>query len=524
MRNFLEILFKRQKEIFVIFACTVAFVLAGVYMTTPLYESEANVLVQVGREVTLPTMVMTQPLNVYFNRSEQVMSQIEILKSQALVERTVAGLSKSLFESADEKPESVLGWLRFAAKKLLGLPGRALRWVLEVVGFISPLTREQQLVLFMQSRIDVSRVRDSEVLKVTFRHENPEFARLFLEKYLENYLQASSAASGNPEVLGFFFKQAAQVGDELAQAERKLAAFRKEWNIYDLNYQKENAARELARITTELSAARMDAAILEGKLAALKKAPAVDIEGSIPAEMRNDQGMVELLKSLVQMKVRLNQMSENLGPAHPNILALTGEVARLRDNIRREITGVLRGQLAAVKNREKELVKEQREKADLVQRLDEKGIEMEVYERKRDLLSKAYMTYAEKHETTRINTVMDKEKITSVSIIQPPTMPYKPVLPKKALSLLVAACVGVLLGFMYAFVSEAMLNTITQPEQMRQLLDAPIVIFTSDVNSLLAKSSARSPAEAVRDAACRLAGRLKKFRIRPDGAGPSGRL
>ena len=44
-------------------------------------NSEATMLVRVGREATVPPTAMTQPLNVFYTRADQINSQIQILKA-----------------------------------------------------------------------------------------------------------------------------------------------------------------------------------------------------------------------------------------------------------------------------------------------------------------------------------------------------------------------------------------------------------------------------------------------------------
>ena len=101
MRNFLEVLFKNKHTMFLIFIISVLVALLGNIFATPVYESTAKVIVGMGREMALPTTVMNQPLNFYFNRDELVNTQMEILTSRQFIEQA---LETYAFTNSPGKP------------------------------------------------------------------------------------------------------------------------------------------------------------------------------------------------------------------------------------------------------------------------------------------------------------------------------------------------------------------------------------------------------------------------------------
>ena len=116
------------------------------------------------------------------------------------------------------------------------------------------------------------------------------------------------------------------------------------------------------------------------------------------------------------------------------------------------------------------------------QNLDEKGIELNQYERRVDQLKKDYQIYAEKQEILRIDHVMDQKRLTSVSIVQPPLMPFKPVSPRRGLNLLLGLFVGATLGITYAFTSEHFAGTVNHPEDLASQLGTTLVVSVPDLS------------------------------------------
>lgn len=491
MRGFLETIFKRRMAIFTIFAVSLCAALIGNYIATPQYQSEAKILVKVGREATLPTTAMTQPLNVFFNRGEQVNTQIQILESRYLVEQAIAALPPGALE--EKKPESLLDWVRASAKNIISAVTDSARFVLEAVHLVAPVTPEQRRILDFQNRIDVTRMKETDVIQITFTHPDPALAKLFLETYLRAYLQTSSMAMETPGSLDFFSSQTKEVRGELDKAQRQLIDFRRNWNIYDLTLQKEKTSQELSRIADEILKTDLDVNAAKGKLQDLETSPVADVETVLPAELRTDDAVVELLKSLVQLKVRMSQMTESLGVNHPSVVALRGEMASLRKSLSREVYGILKSQYDALERKKSDLLAQQADLRNTAQILDEKGIEMKGYEDQVDLLTKAFYTYSDKKETSRVNTVMDSERIGSVSVVQPPLSPFKPVSPKRLLNLFLGGLLGLALGVLYAFVMEQLAGTINSPEDMQALLDGTPTIFLPEREGFSPGMRSRAP-------------------------------
>jgi len=475
MRTLLEIFFKRRIEIRNIFVLSILVAIVANYIATPQYESEGKVLVKVGREASLPTTVMTQPLNVYFNRTEQVNTQIQILESRDLVEQALANVPKELLQPP--KPDSFLGWilaqLRAIPKGLVGIG----RYALETLQLIPTLTDEQRQILDFQRRVEVRRAKETEVIRITFTDPNPVLAQKFLEAYLNAYLHASSSAMDTPGSLTFFTNQTAGIQQELAKAQKKLIDFRKEWNIYDLNVQKEKTVQVLARLANDIVNSELDLAAAMGKYKELEKTPLANVENVLPTELREDQSIVEVLKNLVLLKVRYSQMIQSLGNGHPSVKAVEGEMNALRTSLHKEAVGILKSKSDTLERNVNALKKQLEGLQQMAQVLDSKGIEMKEYEDQVQLLTKTFYSYSDKSETSRVNADMDKERIGSVSLVQPPSEPIRPVSPKRLLNLFLGAALGLILGIAYAFGVEQLSGTINTVQELRSILNGAPVVF-----------------------------------------------
>ena len=90
---------------------------------------------------------------------------------------------------------------------------------------MNKLTKRQEMVLYFQKHIAVERMKDTDVLQVTFMHPNPEFAKKFLTEFLETFLKASATAMAYPGSMDFFSDQFRLTSGELGKSRRGNGCF-----------------------------------------------------------------------------------------------------------------------------------------------------------------------------------------------------------------------------------------------------------------------------------------------------------
>ncbi len=107
MRNIIELISRRFPTIVWITLVVFLVIAAATYLATPMYTSEAQITVPIGQESTLPTTALTAPLYVYITRAEQIQTQIEVLQSRNLIEKTIDELPDALFEPEEKRSRTV---------------------------------------------------------------------------------------------------------------------------------------------------------------------------------------------------------------------------------------------------------------------------------------------------------------------------------------------------------------------------------------------------------------------------------
>jgi uncharacterized protein involved in exopolysaccharide biosynthesis len=87
-----------------------------------------------------------------------------------------------------------------------------------------------------------------------------------------------------------------------------------------------------------------------------------------------------------------------------------------------------------------------------------------------------YKTYIQRNEEARIAENLNRQKIASISIIEPAVSNVKPARPRILLNLAAAVLLGAFLGLMAAFLRETFDDTYSTPEQVEKSLGVPVLL------------------------------------------------
>jgi len=449
----------------------------GSYIVSPQFESEAKLLISVGREGALPTTVMTQPLNVFLERKDQVNTQMQLLKGRFLVEETLKNLPQN-WKTVNMTPSSsLLDSSKDFFKEIIKSAMYGLKWLIETTGLVPTLTSEQHEVLSLLNLIEVERIKNTDVLRISYQHPNPFAAQDFLQAYLKTYMLTDIHTSSSNTAMEFFTKQMDSSLAELRRAEAELSRFRNQANIYDLTEQKKTISEEMASLYRQITDKNLQVGGLEQDLVEYRKTVDEQIEAGISTSLRNDPIILETLKTLISSKMRLTKEMKKLGGNNPKIIILHAELKGIRASLKEEVLSTMRSKIISLQEENGDLNRQLDALKKRTQGLDEQGINMKQLQRKVDLLRQSYMTYSEKQETSRINTILDRSKVNSVIVTQPPTMPIKPISPNRILNLLLSILAGAVFGFFYAMLREMLDSTVNSPEEMSRILGSKNQIF-----------------------------------------------
>jgi uncharacterized protein involved in exopolysaccharide biosynthesis len=495
LRDLLTIVFKRKRLIVTFFVTTVVIVTLGTFLMAPTYEASAAILVRkASAEVPLVPSESSQ-LIISQVTQEDLNSEAEILRSRAAIEDAL----RSIGVSESMRDDGPLTTARRELSILLG--GRRLSYL-------------EEMVLELQKRLEVEPLRKSNVLQVSYRHSDPEWAKKVVDALTKRYIAGRSELYRSPGAVGFFDEATKAAAARLAKAEQALETWSSEAGVSVLGLpgdsqalaaEKEATLRRLADFEKQLGEARVEVSQRTERVAALETELAKEPE-RLPSALRLNQDPTteELEKALVALQLKRDALIQDYLPTNRRVSDVDDQIRATKERL-----GAAEGRVASINKTELNAVHQELKtqllstEADLEgararyasleaqvaahrRRLDDlsqKGIATDALRREARAAEEAYMLYLKKHEEARISAAMD-QSIVNVSLAQPAELPLKPVAPKKLLNLALALVLGLTGGLGLAFATEYFDHSFTTGHDLEARLGIPLLGTIPDQDAL----------------------------------------
>jgi uncharacterized protein involved in exopolysaccharide biosynthesis len=496
MRDFLTVVFKRERLILSFFLTTVIVTALGTFLSAPNYEAMASILVKkASAEVPLVPKESSQ-LIISQVSEEDLNSEMTILKSRQAIEDTLRALR------VDE------------SKRHESLAARAWKAVASVLG-APRLSYFDEMVLQLEKTIEVRPIRKSNVLEVRYRHTDPEWATRVVQGLTEVYLARRAQVYQSPQAVAFFDEAMRKAAARLEKAEQALKAYSNEAGVsvlglagdpQSLAAEKTAVLQRLAGFETELSEARVQIQQQAERVTALEAQLAGEPERlRSPLRLNQDPTTEELERALVALQLKRDALVQDFTPENRQVRDVDQQIRTTEERLKtaeERVTSINRTEVNKVNQDLKAILLAAR--ADLrgararhdslqvqvashrrtLEQLDQKGFTIEGLRREAKAAEDAYMLYQKKHEEARISAAMDQQKIVNVSIAQPAQRPLRPVGPRKALSLLLGLLLGALGGLGLAFVTEYFDHSLTTGRDLEARVGIPLLGSIPDQASL----------------------------------------
>lgn len=467
LRDILTVLFKHKGKILAVFLGTVVTSAVGSFLMTPTYESQATIMVKMGREhMYRPEVGSTGPA-ISYDQNRIMESEIQILSSRDLTKGVLIKLGvEQLYPDLVENPPKSMTPLEAAIEE-------------------------------MQKNFSFSTVKDSNVIKIKFQHPGAEAAAQAVNQLTELLMEKHLKIFSNPQA-SFLEKQASAYQEKLELSQSRLQEFKRRNGLSSLQGEKQLLLEQRRDLDSSFKKVQNQKQGLLSKAESLKRQIA-DIPRQIPlASVSERQGVIDGLKANL-LELRLKEQ---------NLLTKFKDTSRLVTDIRNEIGTVenfLHEQEANMTDRvttgknpvyqelEIEILRTESELSSLttqieetkaqIQQLDGKLLRLDQLEKelgalqlKVDSDQSNYRMYLAKVEEAEVSEKMDQLKMANLSIIQPASVPTKPVKPKKALNILIGLVVGIVGGVTSAFVSSYLQEGYTRPEEAARDMGIPVLV------------------------------------------------
>ncbi len=443
-----------------------------VYSLTPIYRATATLLIE-SQQANVVSI--EEVYGIEGGQSEYYTTQFEILKSRRLAEKVVNRLGLVDHPEFNKVEESLLPFsaadIKASIKALIPveLPGT------DVQGEDDPFN---DVVEAFMEMVSIEPVRKSQLVKISFESADPKLAASIAnaigEAYIENNLEAkleltlkaSSWLSSRLEVLRA----------DLTVAEQKLQKYREEEKIVGDRGGLDIAGQELELIANkrvEAQRERLEAESLYRQVQAIGKGNPQRLE-LVPTVLQHP--LVQSMKqSYAQVELKRSELAKRYGPKHPKMQAVDSELANARRALNAQILSVVNG---IETNYKVALANEQSLQKSLdgtkgnLQDLSRKEFKLRELQQDVDAKRTVFNTFLSRFNETSATGDLNTA---NARISDPAVVPQLPVKPKKGLIVALAGVVSLMFGVMFAFLLQALNNTVKTASEVESRLQATML-------------------------------------------------
>ena len=277
------------------------------------------------------------------------------------------------------------------------------------------------------SGLEATTSKGSNIISVSYKNRNPEFATLILQELLSRYFVKHLEVHRSAGAFDFVTQQTDQVRARLSQTEDALKRLRDKAGIVSsLDGASDALSKEMADTQKQLNEAEADVA--------------------------EQQALVKQIgeKKANSWTTRKSQSNKTPGAEKAS---LAGKQAKVE---------ALKARLADVQQRAKQL--------------SELRPQIEELERKHDMDANNYKYFAASLEKARIDEALDPSKMPNISAVQRPSPPMLDTKTRNKIALAIAVG-GVALGIALALLKGLILNrTVGRPLQLETQLHIPLML------------------------------------------------
>lgn len=287
-------------------------------------------------------------------------------------------------------------------------------------------------------KLTIAPDKGSRVLRLQYESSDPTFASAMANAFASSYLDTRLKLRTDPArtYSRWFQDRTAEVRENLQKAQARLTAFKRETGIVDSGTANAELAR-LGELSNQLTSA-------EAAAAALNSRAGNNVTQSSEVQL---SPLVQSLRSQIATKdAQLSQMGTNLGPNHPDMIAIRAELAELRSKLANEISTSTRAvQVAssAARGTEGELRGKLNAQRGKMLGLSADNAQLDVLQRDVDTAKAAYDAVAARLQTMRLQSVAPETNVRQLDFATPPLFPASPNVP---LRVLLGSVLGALLA------------------------------------------------------------------------------
>ncbi len=491
LRDFYYVFFRHKKKVIIFFFVVIITVTLKTFMSPEIYQSEAKLMVKLGREsVALdPTATSGQVVSVSLSREEEINTELELLRSREVAEKIIDRIGVDVIL---KRPDEILlgdisktgvarDAMRTYRKRFRDLISKPDLFLAKLdIG--DTLKTHDRAVVHLMNNLTANVQKTSNIISISYDSQSPQVAHSVLMELIDTFLEKHMEVHYWKGSYDFFIEQTEKLRNELNDNEESLAELKSKTGIASLDEQRTIILTRIGDLQREMDLNNTALAATRAKVQALERITSdlpemVENSRAVNTYMQNNLFTLrleeqDLLSKYTAENIKVKEIRRQIVEA-TKIMNSEPQIIEGINTTNRQLQLDLfteRANLDSFQSRAIELNNQIENAKTEISQINENEIKIVQLKRERDLLETNFLKYSDNLEQGRIDQALQNEKISNIRIIQEPTYPMKPILPRKRLNL----SLGLFLAFFgsigFAFFSEYLDHSIKTPEDVEERL------------------------------------------------------
>ncbi|MBQ9573521.1 MAG: chain-length determining protein [Acidaminococcaceae bacterium] len=451
-----DIIIDNRKPIAKITGSFIILAILYLLIAAPVYESEA--LLRIKQQQGLGSSLLDAATGGNEQMSQQQMSTMaEILKSRGVVVPVI--------EATEEQKDG----------------------------------KYPQYETYVDSHITTAPFKNTEILQLKMKGKSPELAQKANKLLVDSFLKRITMLSRTEQTAtkGFLDERVKEAKEDLDKAETALQNYKTENRIISPTDSAKVFTDRIADVEKQAAANQVALEAAQAKLNAINGQ--LGGSGAASADNRTiQQYNTELAKLEAERISYVDKYTEK----HPRMIELNDQIASLKQKIQQEINkvaalqapsdnGVHQSLVAGKYQSEGEIAVAQQKAAALQQIINQNNADLEKLPevekgyvkvaRDAQVANEIYVMLAKRLEESKVAEVMQPN---NVQVVDEPTLPERPISPRKGRTLALAALLGLLLSSGFTVAMELMNRTISTEDDVKNYLALPVMGAIPDETSM----------------------------------------
>lgn len=462
--DFWRVIRKRRKLIAGFFVTLVVTVAVGTLLMTPIYTSEATLLI----EEKVPQVIDIRQVfseTIGTERHDYYTTQAEILRSPSLAAQIIQEQrlgSNKIFTGEEKTGIGAKQWAMVKEWINTETPIKTiLSWVKREIS--DPTETRRQLTIAYTKSLEIKPVDNTHLVKIIFSAPDPNLSAQVANAHAHAYIRQSLKlrVRANEEAQRFLEKNLVQLRARVEQSEAALGSYRRQTGILSLDDKNNVAIERLTDLNRRLTEAEADRIALQAQVQQIRQRA----YESLPAVISNS--LIQTLKQqLSQLEGDYANLSAEYNLGYPRMVQLKAQVDETRRRLNREIQSVVAGiesAFLAAAAKEKELRGKFGEQRSAALELKDAAVKYAILEREVDTTRQLYNSVLQRTKEMGVAAELRTSNIFIVDEARPALEPSRP---RITLNLLLGVLMGAMGGVALAFFFEYLDKTVSRPEEI----------------------------------------------------------